>query len=177
MAFVIDNTTIGPNFEVNFNNVKLDKIICDGTTVWERYYYIFENGNTASSIFEGIAITGFNLNRDGWEAAGNVSNSGNNMVVQGNVSYYSSVFSKQKINLSDYKTAKIVVSSVNTGSHGGTVRVGFTNSKSNKYTGTYKDVSTGTITLDISGLTGDHYMAFAFVGETKVTISQIYLEA
>ena len=177
MAFVIDETTISPNFEVIYNNVKLDKIVCDGTTVWERYYYIFQNGATASSIFEGVKVTGFDLNRAGWEGAGNVSNSGNNMVVQGNINNYSSVFSKQKINLSAYKTAKIVVSSVITGSNGGTVRVGFTNSQSNKYNGTYKDVGTGTITLDISGLTGDYYMAFAFVGETKVTISQIYLEA
>lgn len=176
MAFVIDETTISPNFEVICNNVKLDKIVCDGTTVWERYYYIFQNGATASSIFEGVKVTGFGLNSDDWVGAGNVSNSGNNMDVYGNLSNYSSVFSKQKINLSGYKTAKIVVTNVNTYSYGGTVRVGFTNSKSSKYTGLYKDVSAGTITLDISGLTGDYYMAFAFVGETKVTISKIYLE-
>ena len=176
MAFKFNGTTIAPYYTVKFNGTSLKKIICNGVTVWEAYSYIFKSGNTASNIFKGVRVNGFGLvNEYQWQSAGNVSNSGNNLVVKGNPSAYSSVFSINKINLSNYTKATIVVAELDKGSNGGEIRAGFTTSNADSYTGTYKSISKGAITIDISSLSGSHYLAFAIVGETKITISNIYL--
>lgn len=176
MSFKFNGTTITPNYTVKYNGTALKKIIYNGVTVWEPYYYIFKNGNTASSIFQGVRVNGFGLVKEyKWQSAGNVSNSGNNLVVKGNSGTYSSVFSINKINLSNYTKATIDVTALDNGSNGGEIRAGFTTSNADSYTGTYKTISKGTITIDISSLSGSHYLAFAIVGETKITISNIYL--
>lgn len=166
----------GTNIEqVIYNKVNLEKIICNGVTVFEKTRYIWKPYQYG--VFEGVRTNGFGLvNDDKWQAPGNVKSEGAELVLQGGLSVYASVFSKQMIDITKYKTCIITVGYVNSHSYGGSVRMGFTNTRNNNYDGRYRDVTSNTtININISDLSGFYYFAFAFVGETEIQIKEIKL--
>ena len=52
------------------------------------------------------------------------------MTIQGQVSAYGSVFSNNQKDLTNYSTAEITITAIDTVNYGGSVRIGFTKSKS-----------------------------------------------
>jgi len=178
MAFIFDEKTIAPNYTVIFDGTSLKKIVCDGKIVWEPYSYLYDKGNECTNVHGGFipyAYCGFDRGSGTthWVSEPSITREAKTIKFTGHTSSYGSVFTKNKINLSDYSKMKVIVAATN---NGGSCRIGFTQECKNDYQGTWQAMeSTGTLSLDISALKGDYYLAIEIDGGMYVTVSQIYL--
>lgn len=51
MALIINGTTIPTSATVSFNGTNLTKIICNGVVVWQKSFYVIQNGTLLSSSY------------------------------------------------------------------------------------------------------------------------------
>lgn len=153
------------------------------SNVARRFYgntnYVYINGDKCTEVhggFVALATAGFGRGSKDWCSKPSITYNTSTVKISGHTSSYGSVFTKNKINISNYKTINFVVTAT---SNSGTCRVGVTTSNSYGYTGTYKDISSkasGTVSIDISSLTGNYYVAIEIDGNRTKTFSKIYFE-
>lgn len=59
MALIYNGTTIPASANIYYNGTSLSKIIFNGTTVWQKSFYVIQNGNViTSSAIKSKAISG-----------------------------------------------------------------------------------------------------------------------
>lgn len=85
--------------------------------------------------------------------------------------YYGSVFADKTIDLTNIKTIEIVVNSVKNIGTSGNMWFFVTSTKENNYDELAKATITkdGTYTIDVTGLTGNHYVCFGFNAYNNTT--------
>lgn len=139
---------------------------------------IYHQGDECTYLHGGFVAYAYG----GYDRGGGASNvtapiitrNSTTIVFTGHGSNYGSVFTRNKIDLTNYSTMKIKVTGY---SYGGSCRAGFTTGCYNGYTGTYMAAeSTGTLSLNISSLSGSYYFALEIDGANSITISEIILE-
>ena len=145
--------------------------------------YLYNSGSNNISLHGGFYSYlrcgfGWNYYTDGSSNYGycTITGGASSFTVVGPSNTYGSIVTLNALNLTNYSKLVIVVDSVSLYSSGGP-RVGFATTNTEGFTGSYVQIgSTGTKTLDISSLTGNHYFAMAFQNKCSITISKIYLE-
>lgn len=59
MALIFNGTTLPPSADIKYNGISLTKIIYNGVTVWQKSFYVIQNGNVlSSSSIKSTAVLG-----------------------------------------------------------------------------------------------------------------------
>lgn len=152
--------------------------------------YLYNAGDNCSHVhggFEALAYGGYDRGATATNVAKpTITENTSYIQFKGNTSAYGSVFTKNKINLTNYSKMYVVVRYYN---RGGSCRMGFTTTKAHGYSGTTSDGTKTyratepaadatmpvTYSLDISKLTGNWYFACEIDGNNTIRVNQIYL--
>ena len=82
---------------------------------WTPVTYLYDNGVVNTELvggFSGVGSCGFSTCNDEWVGTGKVTLGTSTMTIQGQVSAYGSVFSNNQIDLTNYSTAEITITAI-----------------------------------------------------------------
>lgn len=106
MSIFYNNTEIGNMYDVRYNETNLEKIVYNGTTVWEKAFYLYKNGNMCTENSGGWEYVKY-LNSGYLDGNTSITYNSDRMTMfaihtGGNRNGDSAVYTKNRIDLSKY---------------------------------------------------------------------------